>query len=130
MERGGHTSGLSPTEARNGTDIFHILTNSWLVLPPHPRLGVSLPLDALLTLSKQPLGLAPLREPLLTPPGVLRDWCHFGTFWGVSTEAIEGAGASLARRGEGLAGAGGGLGAVLGSWGHADGTHGGGHWQG
>lgn len=106
VERGGHTSGLSPIEARNRFEIFHIPSNSWL--------------DPFLTFSKQRLSPA-----LLAPSRVLRDQYHFRAFQSVSTESIEGAGAFLARCAEGLDRVVGSPGKVLGSWGCTDGKRGG-----
>lgn len=90
-----HMSGLSPTEHRNGINIFHIPANSQLVSPPHPHSGVFLLLVSSLALSKLPLNPAFPHEPLLTLQGILRANQHFGTFWVVSIEAIERAGTSL-----------------------------------
>lgn len=76
-------------EPGNGIDIFHVPQSSWVIPPPCPRSGDSWPLSHSLAPPKQPRGPAPLPppEPLLTRPGVLRDWCHLGAFQGVPTEA-------------------------------------------
>lgn len=90
-------SGLSPTD-RNGINIFHIPANSQFVSPPHRLSGV---LASYLTFFKLTLNPAFPHETLLTPQGILRAKQHFGAFCAVSIEAVEGAGTSLPRHGQG-----------------------------